>query len=260
MTQRIIFEISGLPVLQNRVYNTPEEAIDCPTGDVLLVQDQESGIIFNAAFQPEKVVYDKNYQNEQGCSAVFTRHLNEVARIIESHAFSKTILEVGCGKGTFTEMLRARGLDVTGLDPAYEGNASYIIRKPFSPSLGLTGDMVVLRHVLEHIARPFEFLKEITIANGGKGLIYIEVPCLDWITENRAWYDIFYEHVNYFRLSDFSRFFGSIIARGRLFGGQYMFVVADIASFSQDVPTSNKMFSIPFNFFSGIDDAVNIVT
>jgi len=109
MTQRIIFEISGLPVLQNRVYNTPEEAIDCPTGDVLLVQDQESGIIFNAAFQPEKVVYDKNYQNEQGCSAVFTRHLNEVARIIESHAFSKTILEVGCGKGTFTEMLRARG-------------------------------------------------------------------------------------------------------------------------------------------------------
>ncbi|WP_208596978.1 class I SAM-dependent methyltransferase [Desulfosudis oleivorans] len=225
-----------------------------------LAQSPLHGIVSNVAFQPEKVVYDKNYQNEQGCSAVFTRHLDQVAGIIEKHGAGKTVLEVGCGKGTFTEMLHTRNMAITGLDPAYEGNAPYIIREHFSPALGVTGDVIVLRHVLEHIALPFEFLKQIATANGGKGLIYIEVPCLDWIMENHAWFDIFYEHVNYFRLSDFNRFFGKIIDSGRFFGGQYIFVVADIASLGLNDSVNSEVFSTPSDFFSGIDDAIDIIT
>ena len=259
MTRNFFFQAKDLPVLQNRVYNTPEEAIACPKGDVRLSQNSETGIVFNSAFQPEKVVYDKNYQNEQAFSAHFSNYLQDVAEIIEKYSQCKAVLEVGCGKGTFTEMLRNRNLNVTGIDPAYEGSAPHIIRKPFSTSLGLSGDVIVLRHVLEHIANPFDFLKEIAASNGGKGLIYIEVPCLDWIVQHNAFYDIFYEHVNYFRLSDFTRLFGTIYESGRLFGDQYLYIAADLATLGENLNEKKETVFIPPKFFSGIDNAIKII-
>jgi len=224
-----------------------------------LMQHPATGIVFNAAFRPENIVYDENYQNEQGCSAFFGAHLREVADIVQKYAHGKNIFEIGCGKGRFTELLRTRDMNAIGIDPAYEGHSSYIIRKPFSASLGLSGDIIVLRHVLEHIPNPFEFLKEISTSNGGSGLIYIEVPCLDWIIGNNAWYDIFYEHVNYFRLSDFTRFFGTILECGRLFGGQYLFVVADLGSLGTNSHANKERFLMPPGFFSGIDNATKVI-
>jgi hypothetical protein len=60
-----------------------------------------------------------------------------------------------------------------------------------------------------HTEPPFLFLREIA-ANRNNGKIYIEVPLLrlDMPTEGPG--SIFYEHVNYFRISDFHRMFGTI--------------------------------------------------
>src|SRR5690606_2119789 len=112
--------------------------------------------------------------------------------------------------GWFLELLRQRGHRVPGIDPAYEGDNPDVIKAPFTRELGLSADAIVLRHVLEHIADPFAFLGAIADANRG-GLIYIEVPCLDWIIAHRAWFDLFYEHVNYFRLDDLRRCFGTVL-------------------------------------------------
>ena len=92
-----------------------------------------------------------------------------------------------------------------------------------------------MRHVLEHIPNPYDFLCRLRDANGGGGLIYIEVPCFDWILSKRAWFDIFYEHVNYFRLYDFDRMFSRVIRKGRFFVNQYLYVVADLASLRDPV-------------------------
>jgi len=64
----------GFPVLQNRTYETREEALNCATGDIILVQDEETGIVHNAAFDPSSVEYDSSYQNEQAHSGAFKRH------------------------------------------------------------------------------------------------------------------------------------------------------------------------------------------
>ena len=69
---------------------------------------------------------------------------------------------------------------------------------------------------MEHIQNPYEFLSQLKDANGGGGRVYIEVPCFEWICEHRAWFDIFYEHVNYFRRSDFNRMFGIVVESGKL--------------------------------------------
>lgn len=228
--KRELLRIEGLPVYQNKVFASAEEARACPTGDVVLCQDLSTGLVTNAAFDPGRLDYDGSYQNEQGCSPAFRQHLVEVAAIVARHLCPGSILEIGCGKGAFLELLRSQGLDARGIDPAYEGDSPHIIAAPFSPSLGLVGDGIVLRHTLEHLQDPYAFLLMLREANRGRGRIYIEVPCLDWILGRRAWFDFFYEHVNYFRAEDFHRLFGARLELGHLFGGQYLYVVAELAS------------------------------
>ena len=60
-------------------------------------------------FDPARLQYDGEYQNEQAHSGVFRQHLDAVAAFLEPHFCGKTLVEVGCGKGFFLQMLRQRG-------------------------------------------------------------------------------------------------------------------------------------------------------
>lgn len=252
MNRKELLHIDGLPVLQNRVYSSVESARASPRGTMDLVQDAATGLVFNRAFDPGLLQYDAEYQNEQACSSVFRSHLDDVLAIVARHFAKPSLIEVGCGKGYFLRHMRDAGYDAKGVDPAYEGDSPHVVKAAFSPELGLSADAIVLRHVLEHIQDPMHFLGEIARANGGRGRIYIEVPCLDWIRTRRAWFDIFYEHVNYFRADDFSRMFGRIDEMGHVFGGQYLYVVADLATLRQPAGGPDAEFDLPADFMAGI--------
>ncbi len=252
MMKNAIYRADGYPVFQNRMYDTYQSAVDCPKGDIFLVQDADTGLIYNAAFDPDLMVYDSNYQNEQGVSGSFIRHLHDVRGKIGQHFSGRKIVEVGCGKALFMDMLLEEGFDVVGVDPTYEGTSPLVIKEYFSAELNLKGEAIVLRHVLEHIRDPVSFLDNIREANGG-GLIYIEVPCFDWIMANRCWFDIFYEHVNYFRLPDFHRMFGDVREAGHTFGGQYLYVIADLATLRRPARPVDDVVSLPEGFSASID-------
>jgi SAM-dependent methyltransferase len=230
----VLLTLTDLPVYQNRMFATAEQAIQCPRGDMQLVQDGDSGLVHNAAFDPGLLSYDESYQNEQGHSGAFRQHLDTVLDMIGRHFATSTIVEVGCGKGAFLQLLRERGHDASGIDPAYQGDVDYITRAHFEPGTRLRADAIVLRHTLEHIPDPLRFLQAVRDANAGSGLIYIEVPCLDWILMHKAWFDIFYEHVN------------------------YLYAFADLGSLKE--PAELRVapeVSIPTDFFDGIDTAAH---
>jgi hypothetical protein len=249
----VLYRAAGLPVLQNRVFDSEADAMGCARGDVTLVQDARTGFVHNRDFDPRLLVYDANYQNEQAESALFQRHLDHVAALLERHFAGRSLIEVGCGKGRFLERLQSRGFDITGMDPAYEGDNPAIRKEFFTPASGLSADAIVLRHVLEHIVDPASFLAMLRDANGGKGGIYIEVPCVDWIREHRAWFDVFYEHVNYFRRSDFERLFGTVHEIGHTFGGQYISVVADLASLRDPAGQEFEPVRFPPDFRASVE-------
>lgn len=249
---KLLYQQEQLPIFQNRMYGTEAEAKACPKGDMHLVEDQRTGFVYNAAFRPELMTYDANYQNEQALSPLFREHLESVSRIIDRYMGRDSIFEVGCGKGFFLEILSAKGFNVAGFDPTYEGNNPRVMRRYFEPGVGIKANGLVLRHVLEHIQDPVNFLFKLKKANGGSGKIYIEVPCFDWICEHRAWFDIFYEHVNYFRISDFFQLFGTVIKSGRLFGNQYLYVVAELATLVEPKINSKNRVIFPKDFAHGI--------
>ncbi|MDD1965675.1 class I SAM-dependent methyltransferase [Pseudomonas putida] len=255
---RELYRATDLPVLQNRTFAEPHSARQSGRADLVLVQDEETGLIYNQAFDPAKLIYDSNYQNEQAHSALFKQHLEVVEGILARHFTGKVLVEVGCGKGYFLEMLAGRGYDIRGVDPAYEGDNPAVIKDTFNPRLGIRADGVVLRHVLEHIPDPMAFLAQIAAANHG-GQIYIEVPCFDWILEHRAWFDLFYEHVNYFRLEDLRQMFGNVQESGYLFNGQFLYVVANLASLRRPVANATTAVSMPAAFDSSLNRAIEVI-
>jgi hypothetical protein len=225
-----LYRQSCVPVLQNRLFLTAEEGRACETGEVTLQQHPTTGIVYNTSFDSSLVVYDTQYNNEQSASDVFQSHMHDAQEIVARTIGRQSLVEIGCGKGVFLDNLLRDGFEITGYDPAYEGPNPLIERRLFEPAKTSAAEGLILRHVLEHIPSPADFLAEIARSNHGKGLIYIEVPCLDWILNQHAWWDIFYEHVNYFRLIDFNNLFERVVDSGRLFGGQYLYVVADLGS------------------------------
>ena len=58
-------------------------------------------LVYNAAFRPELMVYDSNYQNEQIQGLLFHEHLESVSSIIDRDMGRDSIIEVIFGKGFF---------------------------------------------------------------------------------------------------------------------------------------------------------------
>ena len=112
MTDAPLYVQPAMPVFQNRLYDTPEDARACPTGDISLIQDPATGLVRNARFQSERMLYDAQYQNEQGLSPVFRRHMESVLDLVECHIGRTGLVEIGCGKGMFMDLMAARGITV----------------------------------------------------------------------------------------------------------------------------------------------------
>lgn len=212
---REIYKAKDFPILQNRVYDSLEDAINCNQGDINIVIN-DSGFIFNKDFDSKKMVYDENYNNSVP-SNFFKAYYSRIIKHLNSSYnldSNSLILDIGCGKGTFLKQIYYEG-DYSGraigIDPSYEGelhpilNKLIFIKEYFNEShiKGIDKiSLVLLRHTLEHIPNPIEFLKNIFLVINECNIknvpIFIEVPDVDWIINNKAYWDFFYEHVNYF--------------------------------------------------------------
>ena len=194
-----------LPVLQNVTYPTRELAIASPTAPFELAGCIACGFMFNACFDPGLFAYDVEYDNHVE-SRVFDSYYRELAQLLIDEfdlANGGTVYDIGCGRGTFLRVLCDLAPKITGIgidpscDPIETGNLK-LIRGTFSDDV-IRDDakLVMLRHVLEHIARPLDFVKELRRAVR-RAPLFVEVPEASWIFANNAFWDFCYEHCNYF--------------------------------------------------------------
>lgn len=232
-----VFKQLNVPVFQNKVYPGYAEAKTAKVGAVELVQSPVSGFIFNKAFDPGVMDYDMHYQNEQSNSLFFQNHLQSVLDLLKQLGIAdKKIIEIGCGKGIFFDMMLKEGFDCWGFDPTYEGNNERIKKVYFDESQkGINADVIIMRHTLEHITHPFAFLHTIARANDHKGYLFVEVPTFDWIADKSAFWDIFYEHCNYFTEQSLGAMFSEAVT-DNFFGGQYIYLWADLSKLRDTIP------------------------
>jgi nucleoside-diphosphate-sugar epimerase len=188
--------------------------------------------IENDAFIPQLIDYSGDYENSQAHSTKFKDHMRSVLSLLQA-ALPKdsVIVEVGCGKGDFVEMIEQSGyFKVKGYDASYDGNNKSIEKRYLNSSDRIDTDLIVLRHVLEHVPKPYDFLAMLKTIFG-QAKIYIEVPNYDWIVANKTFFDITYEHVNYFSQRALKQLFEpSTTQHGLLFDDQYQYMISDLSS------------------------------
>ena len=216
-----------LPIIPNQVFDSAESGKSSQLGRFELCLDQQFGFYFNSEYQ--SVDYDSDkYQNEQAHSPIFVRHLKFVAQeIISRFGQSSRVVEVGCGKGYFFGILSDLNFtDLRGFDKTYDGDDPRIAKRYLNSSdIPLKADVLVLRHVLEHVQQPFNFLRDLVKINGKSCSFVIEVPSTDWIIKNSTFWDFTYEHVNYFTLASFRKMF-YVCEVNEVFNDQYLLAIS----------------------------------
>lgn len=174
------------------------------------------GHIYNRSFRYEDVPYSAkpNLMFNQGSAwSVFISDLQQ--KMVDMLPENATVVEIGHGDGSFLAALsrlkpKAR---LIGFDPhgAREGSNNVELRAElFLPSqhmLSLKPDLIITRHVLEHLTNPLGFLQEIGFVaglHGIKSLAYFEVPCVDRVLETGRTVDLYYEHSSQFTTGSFT--------------------------------------------------------
>jgi hypothetical protein len=222
-----------------------EEALAFPRGDLELVFCRKCGFIGNALFDIGLNHYNPDYEETQAFSPRFLRFLDELCAMqIRRHELGpgKTALEIGCGKGEYLVTLCERsGCNGIGFDPGYRPErtespaASRIefVRDLYGPKYShVAADYVSCRHTLEHIAPVGEFMQLIrrTIGDRPEVGVFFELPDMERVLRDGAFWDVYYEHCTYFTLGSLSRLFRAtgfeVTSLAKAYDGQYLLLDA----------------------------------
>jgi SAM-dependent methyltransferase len=232
----------AVPVHQNLLFDTPAAARSVARGVLDLRVCGRCGFVFNTAFDPGLLDYGPAYENSQDCSPAFDAYLGElVDHLVGTRGIRNgRVVEIGCGKGAFLTRLLTHAdnsSEGVGFDPSYLGPEVTLggrlrfSRAFYSPSTAVPADVVVCRHVIEHVPDPLALLRTVRAATGvNRVRIFFETPCVEWILRHRVPWDLFYEHCSLFT----SHCLGLALTRAgfavsvirHVFGGQYLWAEA----------------------------------
>lgn len=231
-------------VHQNLLVSDEASARALAQGQLLMSACGHCGFMFNAAFDSTLMDYSAAYDNTQTWSPAFERYTQGlVDRLLNEKAVGNArIVEVGCGKGTFLERLvadPANGNRAIGFDPSYvgqtvrhDGRLRFEKRFYDQTCTDVAADVVLCRHVIEHVPQPLDLLRSVrqALRDSPDALVCFETPCARWILERHVIWDLFYEHCSIFTAESLAAAFGragfAVETVRHVFGGQYLWLEA----------------------------------
>jgi len=250
---QVFYRVKDVPAHSCLMLSSREEALAFPRGDIELGFCGTCGFIGNVRFDPGLERYSAAYEETQAYSPRFLRFLDEVwdeqiARFELGPGMAA--LEIGCGKGEFLVGLCERsGCAGIGVDPAYRpertrssaGERMTFIRDFYGPKYAhLQADYVCCRHTLEHIGPVREFVRLVreTIGDRRHVNVFFELPDMERVLQQGAFWDIYYEHCTYFTRGSLARLFRSAAFDVRrlykAYDGQYLMLEAQPAQRTTD--------------------------
>jgi len=149
------------------------------------------GHVFNLDFDDTRIAYAEDSYHMYNSGSGWQNH---IAKTVDSLDYDywkgKTAIDIGCGTGDFFTAMLKRYPEETflGFEPGVEADridAFPVERDYFEPERDLKlydPRLLCLRHVIEHLKNPREFLSDIaywSMIYDVTPLVYIEVPCFD---------------------------------------------------------------------------------
>jgi hypothetical protein len=210
--------IEGAPVWCSGLCRTRSSALAIPNAAISLGFCHDCGHLFNQKY--ESVQYGHGYDSSLDFSPTFQNYAQTLADLlVERYSLrEKTIVEIGCGRGDFLQMLCSRGAKRgIGFDPSYPpelpvevSGAISVYRESFPSGAHteLCADFFCSRHTLEHIGNPRSFLSALRAEIGAQRRpVFFEVPNSLYTLRDGGIWDIIYEHRSYFSPSSLARLF-----------------------------------------------------
>ncbi len=102
ISKKIIYSRNNCPVVNNVVYRTKEEAINCTVGGIELVLCSKCNFVFNCNYDEKLLSYTSSYNNRRSFSPVYKDYMDQLVDLFSTDLDKNVkILEIGCGKGDF---------------------------------------------------------------------------------------------------------------------------------------------------------------
>jgi hypothetical protein len=247
---RAFHSISAAPVTCASIFDTPQAALAVPNGAVRLVVCQTCTFIYNELFDPALGAMSARYESSQAASAHFSSFAKTLAKSwIDRYALrGRAVLEVGCGGGDFLKVMLQQGIGrAIGIDPcaasANDDPARQFIADTFDERyLDLEADALVCRHTLEHIQDVGGFLGHVRdwAQRAPERVVLFELPGSERIFDERAFWDVYYEHCSYFTADTlrfaFERHGFELLRIEHAYDGQYLLVEAKVGGRTPSQP------------------------
>jgi SAM-dependent methyltransferase len=209
----VFFCTEKAPVFCNVLWQTREQALQADCAAIDLAYCPVCGMVYNACFDEQRVRYAPGYENSLFFSPHYQQYARGIAqRLIEQYCVKeKMVVEIGCGTGEFLGLLAEMGNnEAFGFDPSYDpartaakpaGGTVTIVPDVFAPGRNEPhADLVCCRHVLEHVADPLGFLRDVreTMEADPNRVLHLEVPNGRFVLSDQGVWDVIYEHCSYF--------------------------------------------------------------
>lgn len=148
----------------------------------------------------------KNYLYTPSNSRGFNEHIEWLTKDLITKFDPKKIIEVGSANGKLLSSFKKKGCEVLGYEPSIKlseisKNEDVLTLINFfseKTSISYDADLIIMRHVLEHITDLDDIMIAVSKSLSKNGIFVIEVPNLLNIIKENQFYAFFNEHVSYF--------------------------------------------------------------
>jgi 2-polyprenyl-3-methyl-5-hydroxy-6-metoxy-1,4-benzoquinol methylase len=170
------------------------------------------GMVFNRDFDEDRMrraYRSPSYVVKKVLPGRMSEGLALVAAKISSYVNPETaVMEIGSGDGRLAMEISSRCREMITVDPSYAsiscGAQAANMRHYhdyFGPDVADDVgrvDVVIARHLLEHLTAPMDFLTLVGRVLAPGGILYLETPDFGEIMASSRYYDVFNDHVAYY--------------------------------------------------------------
>ena len=209
-----LMAVPNAPLSCATLFKTDRDALSSRSCNLNIVLCESCSHIYNDSFNSEfPDLYQSDYHSSVTASPQARLDQNNIASRLNDFVIlkGKTVLEIGCGDGFFMNQLNSFGAELIGYEPS--ATFELVVNRPgilvhnsyfdfeaeenSHPSV----DMVVMRHVLEHMEDPKHVLE--CFLNGifkspQPKYLFVEVPNAETMLTQDLYFDFYNDHIQYF--------------------------------------------------------------
>lgn len=207
------FGATGIPTQDGIMYQSRDDALRAPSGDIKLIYCHRCHYIFNEAYDPARMNFS-DYEMNMHYSKTYQQHNQDVIDFLvnEVQLTGKTILDAGCGNGYFlVDLCQKTNNTGIGIDPSFNnsdnlsfdpGQITFIKAYYDERQADQMVDFIVCKQVIDELADPAQFVKcfKHNLSSQDPIGVYIEIQNGMVTFENQLVWNIGYAKKSWFTI------------------------------------------------------------